>query len=117
MTRALELGYGADSTGHFPSRDYITGRILKTPFHPTFKQTIEQDRSEGYRPFLGKDGKVYTISPSDIPKQGPFAPRFRNGGVVKKFDEGGFVGLPKPLNLQQTQRPIVLRPQNVIDFE
>lgn len=84
MTRALELGYGADSTGHFPSRDYLTGRILKTPFHPTFKQTIEQDRGQGYRPFLGKDGRVYTISPSDIPKQGPFAPKFRNGGVVPR---------------------------------
>lgn len=35
MNRALELGYTADKTGHWPSVDYTNGMWLKSSQHPT----------------------------------------------------------------------------------
>jgi hypothetical protein len=48
--RAVELGYGRDKTGHMPSRDYKTGRILKNPSHPTMPITLVNDAQVGYYP-------------------------------------------------------------------
>lgn len=80
MKRALELGYGPDQNGHWPSRDYRTGEILKSPSHPTFHLGLDADRAEGYRPMVGVDGRVYTISPNDIPQEGPFRSNYAQGG-------------------------------------
>lgn len=35
MDRAVELGYNADETGHWPSVDYTNGMWLKSSAHPT----------------------------------------------------------------------------------
>ena len=85
IERAKELGYTPDSTGHMPSRDYETGRILKSPAHPTFQKALDEDANLGYMPLVDIQGNVYTIHPEDIPSKGPFAPNKRKmpfGGTV-----------------------------------
>ena len=96
--RAKELGYGPDSTGHWPSRDTETGRILKAPHHPTFQKTIAQDRAAGYTPMMDERGNVYTMSPQDLPRSGKFAPSRRNlpqkqmgGQVAPPQDQAQFI--------------------------
>lgn len=82
IERALELGYELDEEGHMPSRDHLTGRILKSTEHPTFKKGIDADADLGYRGLIGTDGKVYTLNPNDMPTEGNFAP--------KKYQWGGY---------------------------
>lgn len=60
MKRAIDLGYTRDEQGHMPSRDVETGRILKTPTHPTMFKTIINDASIGYYPKVEQDGWIYT---------------------------------------------------------
>jgi hypothetical protein len=73
LARAKELGYKPDKDGHLPSRDFETGRILKSPAHPTFNKTIENDKKLGYTPMIDPFGNVYTININDIPKKGYFS--------------------------------------------
>lgn len=49
-----------DGYYHLPSRDPKTGRILKSPNHPTFRQALEEDHKLGYEP-VWRNGEVYTI--------------------------------------------------------
>lgn len=73
--RAAELGYTRAENGHLPSRDYITGRILKSPHHDTFNLAIEEDRKLGYIPVVDIFGNVYTINPEEeIPEKGLGSP-------------------------------------------
>ena len=65
IKRAKELGYTKGANGHMPSRDYITGRILKDLQHPTIDKALEYDRKAGYIPYL-KDGSAYTNLMEDI---------------------------------------------------
>ena len=55
---AVLRGYNADETGHWPSRDYVTGDILKQPSHPTFGKALYADMGEGYLPVKRKKGKL-----------------------------------------------------------
>lgn len=48
--RAQQLGYTPGSNGHYPSRDHITGDILKYPQHPTFLKALLDDARLGYYP-------------------------------------------------------------------
>lgn len=57
--RANQLGYEPDETGHLPSRDWITGRYLKTPTHPTESLAIYKDLGLGYDVF-DKYGNTYS---------------------------------------------------------
>lgn len=57
--RANQLGYEPDETGHLPSRDWITGRYLKTPTHPTESLAIYTDLGLGYDVF-DKYGNTYS---------------------------------------------------------
>lgn len=54
-----------DGTYHMGSRNPQTGRILKSPAHPTFKKAMEIDKAMGYIPIVKPDGKVYTQNPSE----------------------------------------------------
>lgn len=58
--RANELGYTRGEDGHFPSRDYKTGRILKSPSHPTMPVTLLNDMRMGYYPVEEQPGVIYT---------------------------------------------------------
>lgn len=58
MMRAIQLGYGAGEDGHYPSRDYVTGDILKYPSHPTFGKALYADMGEGYLPVKRRKGKL-----------------------------------------------------------
>lgn len=57
--RAMELGYGPDKNKHWRSRDYKTGRILKSFTHPTLWNSLGADAKMGYYPYI-KDGQLYT---------------------------------------------------------
>jgi hypothetical protein len=56
---AQRAGLSPDSTGHWPSRDPSTGRILKGPKHPTFYKTKAGEKAEGYKIYK-KDGDMYS---------------------------------------------------------
>ena len=49
-----------DKSYHLGSRDPKSGRILKTPHHPTFLKALATDASLGYYPTLDSNGNVYT---------------------------------------------------------
>lgn len=50
LARAQQLGYVQGENGHLPSRDYVTGDILKSPSHPTFLPALLDDAAMGYYP-------------------------------------------------------------------
>ena len=57
--QARDLGYQPGDDGHWSSRNYKTGRYLKSPTHPTLYKGIISDNSLGYYPYY-KDGAIYT---------------------------------------------------------
>ena len=57
--QARGLGYQPGGDGHWPSRNYKTGRYLKSSIHPTLYKGIISDNSLGYYPYY-KDGAIYT---------------------------------------------------------
>lgn len=59
FVQARNLGYQPGDDGHWPSRNYKTGRYLKSPIHPTLYKGIISDNSLGYYPYY-KDGAIYT---------------------------------------------------------
>ena len=59
FVQARGLGYQPGEDGHWPSRNYKTGRYLKSPVHPTLYKGIIADNSLGYYPYY-KDGAIYT---------------------------------------------------------
>lgn len=59
FVQARDLEYEAGPDGHWPSRNYKTGRYLKSPTHPTLYKGIISDNSLGYYPYY-KDGAIYT---------------------------------------------------------
>ena len=59
FVQARDLGYQPGENGHWPSRNYKTGRYLKSPVHPTLYKGIIADNSLGYYPYY-KDGAIYT---------------------------------------------------------
>lgn len=59
FVQARDLGYQPGQDGHWPSRNYKTGRYLKSPVHPTLYKGIISDNSLGYYPYY-KDGAIYT---------------------------------------------------------
>jgi hypothetical protein len=99
LDRAIELGYVPDSTGHLPSRDFLTGRILKSPAHPTFGKAIKGDRALGYTPLVDINGNVYTVSPEDIPQEGPFSQKV----TKEEFPDGGRVGRMVDVELEKDE--------------
>ena len=59
FVQARDLGYQPVDDGHWPSRNYKTGRYLKSPTHPTLYKGIIADNSLGYYPYY-QDGAIYT---------------------------------------------------------
>lgn len=49
-----------DKSYHLGSRDPKTGRILKSPHHPTFLKALTTDASMGYYPTMDNSGNTYT---------------------------------------------------------
>jgi hypothetical protein len=63
--RAKELGYKRDETGHLPSRDTETGRVLKGKKHPTYKLAKKVDKKLGYKHIRGGDKRIYSVPKGD----------------------------------------------------
>ena len=49
-----------DKSYHLGSRNPITGEILKSEKHPSFKQSVDADMKIGYETYRGIDGKIYS---------------------------------------------------------
>ena len=58
---AKRYGTTPDSTGHWPSREPITGQLLKGRKHKTYHKTEAGEKEQGYTILKGKDGKYYSI--------------------------------------------------------
>ena len=57
---ATDNGLQVDATGHWPSRVPETGQILKGEGHPTFNQTLDEERRIGNVVYRGDDGLIYS---------------------------------------------------------
>jgi hypothetical protein len=57
---AQKAGLGPDETGHWPSRDPKSGKILKGRKHPTFHLTVEGEKAAGYVIKKGDDNRYYS---------------------------------------------------------
>jgi hypothetical protein len=57
---ARKAGLKRDATGHMPSRDPKSGRILKGRKHPTFHKTLKGEKDAGFEIFKGKGGFLFS---------------------------------------------------------
>ena len=57
---AIKAGITRDATGHLPSRDPKSGRILKGRKHPTFHKTVEGEKKAGFEIFKGPGGFLFS---------------------------------------------------------
>lgn len=104
--RATQLGYTPDKTGHYSTRDYETGRYLKSPAHPTIMKSIVSDLGVGYNPYYDKrDGQMYSdtwMKPLKDEVNTPYLPKF-GGGKRTTYEniidsiirEEGFISTPR----------------------
>lgn len=82
QARANQLGYTADETGHYPTRDYETGRYLKSAAHPTVSKSVYTDMGLGYDVFYNqKDGQLYS-QPNWGSTYKDRLPKFRMGRTI-----------------------------------
>lgn len=51
-----------DKSYHLGSRDPYSGRILKSPYHPTYLEALVTDVSIGYYPSIDNKGNTYTTT-------------------------------------------------------
>lgn len=79
----------SDGLYHLESRDPETGRILKSPHHPTYLQAINTDARMGYYPVVDDKGQTYT--------QTWEGNKFAGGGKIhiKPENRGKFTALKK----------------------
>lgn len=109
--RAAQLGYQPDQAGHYDTRDYETGRYLKSPIHPTVMKGIVSDLGVGYIPYYNpKDGQLYShtwIKPYKE-EEVPIPYRYKNGKLP-----GYYMGTPDGEIAQDNTyvyRPAIVRP-------
>ena len=57
---ARKSGLKRDETGHYSSRNPVTGQILKGKKHPTFHKTVAGEKAAGYEMYKGDDGKYFS---------------------------------------------------------
>lgn len=62
MATALKRRMTPDNTGHWSSRDPISGMILKGRAHPTWSLTEQGERDAGYE-ITKRDGRYYSQKP------------------------------------------------------
>ena len=111
MKRALEIGYKADATGHWPSVDNTTGIFLKSPNHPSVN--LELDWFNGNTPEAVKyraGNKLITRSDGRyqyVPKgsEGTIMPNYMMPGSYSPVG-GGAVRNTNP-DLQNLQKALL----------
>ena len=68
MKTAQARGMTRDAASHLPSRDPVTGKILKSRTHPTFRKAIAADLRLGFKPFENnKTGNIHTFKRNPNP--------------------------------------------------
>lgn len=90
-----------DGEYHLPSRNPITGEILKFKDHPTFDLAIEEDKKLGYLPYIDNEGKIYTFNKKpNMKKYKPYKKQF--GGTSQNIlAEDGELYLDENNELQE----------------
>ena len=63
---AIDAGLFADETGHWPSREPQSGRILKGRSHPTFYLTEQGEKEAGMEISQGEGGYYYSQPPQPV---------------------------------------------------
>ena len=105
LGRPDEFDYSqpVDSKGLYSryNRNPKTGMLLTNPNSPTYEETIMEQIRQGYKPLMGPDGNMYTLSSDDLPEEGYFA-NYQDGGWYDAesnpegyFQAGGTVGSGK----------------------
>lgn len=94
MQRALELGYRPDNLGHWPSNDFVTGRILKGQNHKTYDKAVKADNRLGYRHFSTPTGTYSTpdginLQYYDQLSNNPLVTQPMNTLFRKQYQSGG----------------------------
>jgi hypothetical protein len=79
QARANQLNYSADETGHYPTRDYETGRYLKSPTHPTVTLGTYTDMGLGYDVWYNKKDKSLYSQPNFTSTYKDRLPKFEDG--------------------------------------
>ena len=57
---AISAGVSPDKTGHWASRNPVTGQILKGRKHKTYHKTVDGEAKAGYTIRKRRDGKYYS---------------------------------------------------------
>jgi hypothetical protein len=57
---AMAAGLGPDIEGHWPSRDPITGLLLKGKKHPTWNLLEKEEKRLGFK-IIKRNGRYYSI--------------------------------------------------------
>lgn len=81
-----------DGLWHLPSRDQRTGRILKKPWHETYREALETDAGLGYKAYL-IGNETYTWNDKDgifVPWQSDEVPSYADGGEDDNGDSNPF---------------------------
>ena len=77
MESALRAGLSPDETGHWQSRDPVTGLLLKGRKHKTWDLLEEGERQAGYEIAREKDGRYYSQPIQQAPSQPAFTDNAR----------------------------------------
>jgi len=56
---AHKAGLKPDKTGHWPSRDPESGKLLKGKSHPTWNKTVAAEKRYGYKIYK-RNGRYYS---------------------------------------------------------
>ena len=115
QARANQLGYTPDETGHYPSRDYETGRYLKSVAHPTVSKSIYTDMGLGYDVFYNqKDGQLYS-QPNWGSSYQDRLPKYNDGKSEYKYVQAGADDSWSRItndDMSQAFQNLVVRPKN-----
>lgn len=82
---AESAGLKPDETGHWPSRDPSTGKLLKGRSHPTWSKTEEGERAAGYSIEKGEDGRYYSRQNTASPEEEQAAAQPTEDRPANKF--------------------------------
>lgn len=79
QARANQLGYTPDENNHLPTRDYETGRFLKSPAHPTVSLGVWGDMNMGYDVWYNNQDKSLYSQPNFTSTYRDRLPKFTTG--------------------------------------
>lgn len=89
QARANQLGYEKDEKGHLSTRDYETGRFLKSPAHSTVSMGVWGDMNMGYDVWYNQRDKSLYSQPNFTSTYKDRLPKFAGGTEGYKYVQAG----------------------------